>query len=486
MNGNKNSKKIFCLLVIICFLTLSFNNSIADNSISDISAELSYGFIVSSIIDGNYTKIDKTNCKIRHMINDFLRNEIPVFWNAEELSVKIKKINSSQINEELLGRGSYIIPFTGNSTDNKKIISIIYDYNKSSEIEINDNISVPTYYLLEKLEVKAYQLNKVKIAQIFHRITSGGFLFLQLLTKCGFLDYNPLLDKDVYKKLKNDDYNVVFHPGRFNIINTIPHDLFSDLLYRTSDGIRSFVKNGGGYIGCCGGLIRAGAGGYTPFIYFKRNVYNPNLRSFIVLSIADLLIKPPPQLNTAVQVKLINNSSPITFGLDEILWDSWYGGHHVFHTGENVEVIGEFYNTGTVVDETPVWITAKFGKGKVAAFTTHPEIAGVSYGMENESQLNNGKTVISNSLFYLTADEKIEHQTIFSKSLSYIKNIFNLTENLTKNITDISHIFNPFRDKINKTKLQINSLSNNFSEILSNIRDIASKNNVNLSQKNNK
>ena len=487
MYDKKTIRKMICTLVVTFFLTVSMSQSIADIKISDKSEDLCYGFIISPITEGNYIKMDHKNCKIRHMINDFLRNELTVYWTVEGVSSNIIKIGSSSIAHNMFfDKGSFLIPFTGNLTEDNKIISIIYDYNQSSEVEIIDDFNIPIYILVEQTSVQAYPLNNVKIAQLYHGLTSGGFLFLELLSKCGFLNYNPVLDKEVCNKLKIDDYNVMFHPGRFITVKTFSHDLYSDIKYRTSNCIRSFVNNGGGYIGSCGGMIRVAAGGYFPFLYLKKWAYNPNLQSIIFLAIADLFVKEAPKLKSAVQVKIKNISSPISFGLDEILWDSYYGGPLVSKFGENVDVVGEYYNTETIFDETPVWITAKFGKGKVSAFSTHPEIAGVPFDMQNESQLNNGKTVITNSIFYLTADEKINYQTHIPNNITYLFEIWNATANLIINITHINKIFNPIRNEINESIEMIYNLYENLSEVVSIIEDIASEKGVNLSQKENK
>lgn len=84
--------------------------------------------------------------------------------------------------------GSFIIPFTGNSTDDKKIIAIMYDYNQSCEIEICDEINIPIFIITEQINTQAFPLNDVNVAQLYSRISSGGFIFLELLAKCGFLN----------------------------------------------------------------------------------------------------------------------------------------------------------------------------------------------------------------------------------------------------------------------------------------------------------
>jgi hypothetical protein len=483
-------KKMICAFIVTCFLTVLINQTTAYQQKLENTEQICYGFILSYLTFGNFTTIDQINCRIRHMINDILREKIQVYWTVENITVNITKIDSEfLIESRLFERGSFIIPFSGNLTDDKKIISIIYDYNQSSEIEINEEIKVPIYILLDQISSEVLPLNNVKIAQLYSRITSGDFLFLQLISKCGFLNSNILKDEDVYENLKLDDYNVMFHPGgTSDTLHLFLRMINQDIFYKCSDGIRSFVNNGGGYIGSCGGLTKASAGGKIipslPFtINLSRKVYNPNLRSIGLCAIADILIQPIFELNTSVQVKIIKNTSPLTFGLDEIVWDSWYGGPQVYKRGENVEVIANYYNTGTENDRTPAWLTTEFGSGKVVLFSTHPEITGVPFNVANESQLNVGKTVITNSLFYTTAEEKIEYHTHFSKNLDYIYEIFQKTAQLTDNITKIEKIFDSTRKEINNTKDYIKCLRGNVSEVISLIVDIASKNNINTTDK---
>lgn len=456
------NKKSLPFIIVICFFTLSYPQSLADQGFNEETN--AYGFITTYITTGNYTLIDQINSKTRNMINDLLQEKIQVYWAVKNFTISITKIYSEFNESKFFERGSFIIPFTGNLTDDNKIISIIYDYNQTSEIEINNSFPVPIYILLEQISVQAYPLNNVRIAQTYSRVTSGGFLFLQLTTKCGFLNYNILKDEDVYENLKLENYNVMFHPGGiFDNFHYLSHMMYEDIFYNKSDGIRSFVNNGGGYIGSCGGLTKASSGfRFYPFpisINLKRRVYNSNLRSIGICAIADIILQGSVELENPVQIKIKKSSSPITYGLDEIVLDSWYVGPQVYKTGENVEVIADYYNTGTNYDGTPVWLTAKFGSGKIVTFSTHPEISGVPHRVFNESMLNVGATVVSNSLYYTTADEKIQFNTCFSKNLDYIYEIFKKTSNLTEKICEIEKIFNPIREKIDNTKNDIKYLT---------------------------
>ena len=142
-------KKIFTIIVVICFFVLSFPQVVSSQGFNGDTK--SYGFIISYESDGNYIIIDQKNCRIRHMVNDLLRENIQVYWTIENITVNITRMYSEFSNESrLFERGSFIIPFTGDFIDDNKIISIVYDYNKTSEIETNNFQPIPIYILLEK------------------------------------------------------------------------------------------------------------------------------------------------------------------------------------------------------------------------------------------------------------------------------------------------------------------------------------------------
>ena len=490
MKRKKLYRKMICSIIITSFLLLSINPTMAQVKKNENTESRCYGFIVTLETKENYTTMDQINCKIRHMINDLLRQEIPIYWTAENNTINVKDMEPRNINEnKLFEKGSFIIPFTGNITDDNKIIAIIYDYNQSSEIETNNPIKIPIYIILESIKTQVFPLNNAKIALLYSRVTTGGFIFLKLASLCGFLNIQIVKDDAIYTRLNNDNFNVLFHPGgTYDTLHFLLHLVYEDIAYRKSDGVRSFVSKGGGYIGSCGGLTKASAGGKVGKIpiglyqlYLKKQVYNPNLKSIGVSAIADILIRPPPKREYDNQIKIINLSSPITFGLDDIVWDYWCGGPEIYHTGENVEVVGVFHNTKTRVDGTPAWVTAEFGDGKIAIFSPHPEIAGMKKNPTYESQSNTGKTVISNSLFYTTADEQIEYETHLTFELSYIYDIWQKTANLTEDIFEIEKILDPIRNRINTTKELIDYLTVNLSELISLIEDIAIENKIDLS-----
>ena len=490
MSNKSLNKKIISFLIILLFLITPTSQC---TTFTKTSAEKTcYGFVIPQSRNENCTIADQKNCKVRNMINDILREKIPVFWTATNITVKILEINSSEDEKNKnFEKGTFIVPFTGNDTKDKKITTIVYDYNQTSEIEIENKISIDIYIILEPINTEVLPLKDAKIAMFKNRVTVGESLFLKLLYKCGFLNYDIIWSEQINSKLNTEEYNLLIHAG--GIFDTAPlliHYVYEDIAYREADGVRAFIADGGGYIGSCGGLTKASAGG-TLFedipipIYLKRRVYNPKLRSIGVYAISDILIRPAIKTLKENQVKIVSNSSPVTYGLDKIVWDLHCGGPEVIEVGENTEVISRFYDTGTRFDGTPSWLSSNFGEGKVVIFVNHPEIAGIKDVVNHISMHNSGKTAISNSIFYTTASDKIIYEKTNSKNLTFIKDTWNVTKDLSESLKETESVFESIRTSMNETEDHMNYLSSNISKTISLIFDIAEKHDINLSSREN-
>jgi len=378
------SKKTVSILIVICFSIISINQCLADSGYrSDTSV---YGFIVSSVKLEDFSLENQINCKINHMINDLLREQLPVYWTATNGTASIKEIRSDKEDEMFFDKGTFIIPFTGNLTDDKKIIAIIYDYNQSSELEEDDTIKIPIFLLMESLNIEAHLLSEVKIVQVVNKMTSGEeHWYLEIAEECGFLTFDQIEDKDLGKKLNNVDYNVVMWPGGApgQLGVYIPNSLRAELRRDSASGsIRKFVCNGGGYIGSCYGAYVASSA-YLPLpIYFRRRVYNPNLRSFMLLAISDS-ITIGTSLIKDVQIRIVDNSHPVTYGLDPIIINLYYHGPKFLYIGKNSQAIALFQNSSKTLDGTPSWVSSKFGEGRTVLFSPHPEMYAVDLEMRN-------------------------------------------------------------------------------------------------------
>ena len=485
------NKKAISSLIVICFLTLSISHCIAHPESSVGSQEvgddtLCYGFIVSPVKCENVTIQDQINCKIRHMINDLLREQIPVYWTAEDVDASIIEINGSEEETVSFEKGTFIIPFTGNTSVDTKIIVIMCDYNYSSEIEEDNELKISVYILREPLSnVHVYPLSEVKLAQHKNKVSTGEICFLEISRECGFLSYELLIDSIISQKLNNDDFNVLTHAGgvpeyaTFYKTGTF-YTLYSDLRYRVSTAVRKFVSNGGGYIGSCYGANMAGSGHELgPItINLKRRSYNPKLPSIGFFCIADYIGTTHPELPTYIQVKIVNDSHPVTYNLDEIMWD-YCGGSGFGQMGPNTQAIANFYNTGTYMDDTPSWVSSNFGDGKVIAFSSHPEIN--SFFKTDTSY--QGRTTVSNALFYTTAKEVITLQLTHSRLFTFIEEIMDKTVDIPIDIKPMD-IFDEIKDSINEATVELTDLSGYVQQLRDLIVEIADEKNIDLNEKN--
>jgi hypothetical protein len=473
---------IICVLIIISVSSISSFGKINISENTDC-----YGFITTYSDFENITIKDKTNCKMRHFVNDLLREKINVYWSAENISINIKKINTSA--ETLFfEKGAFIIPFSGDETTDNKLISIVYNYNQSSEIN-KDSTKVPIYILIENLNIKAYELSESLIASHKNKVSTGEIAFLDISNRCGFLSFDFIYDNEIAGKLTNEKYNILFHAGGgpeyatfYTLSNSFIYHTIAVTMYKEVNTVRNFVSKGGGYIGSCYGLETAASG--IDFGYFKlhckRLPYHPKLPSFGFYAIADFVCSRPPGVLDEILVKIQNDSHPVCYHIDPIIVDYHFGGAKVSDVGRNVEILANFHNTNTEMDGTPSWLSTKFGKGKVVTFSPHPEIMGYF-----ESDITHiGRTVISNSIFYTTSKGLTELQTNQIKTLYYIDSIFEQTKNLNNNSSNNNEL-EFVKDKLNETKMELFKLFENASKVKTLIEEIAQEENINILDKNN-
>ncbi|MCK4903029.1 MAG: hypothetical protein KAS76_06675, partial [Thermoplasmatales archaeon] len=338
-------------------------------------------------------------------------------------------INGSEEETVSFKKGAFIVPFTGYDSVDAKIVAIVCDYNQSSEIEEDNELKISVYILREPLSnVHVYPLSEVKLAQHKNPVSVGEICFLEISRKCGFLSFELLPDRIIAERLNNDEFNVLTHAGAVTEYATFYkssafHTIYAGLKYKETKAVRKFVSNGGGYVGSCYGANMAGSGSKLgPMtIHFKRSAYNPKLPSIGVYALADYISKDPPGNLGLIQVKIVNDTHPVSYRLDPITWDEHWGGSEIINFGENVEVISQFYNTGTRMDDTPSWVSSKFGKGKLVAFSPHPEILGWKSKKHNKDHI--GRTIISNALFYTTAKDITALQLPHTRSPTFIEEI---------------------------------------------------------------
>jgi len=483
------NKKAICFLIVVCLLIVTINQSIVNSE--SLEDTLCYGFIVSSVRCENVTIQDHINCKIRHVVNDLLREQLPVYWTTTDATTSVREIDEDEEEIEMFfEKGAFVIPFTGDLTQDKKITAIIYDYNQSSEIETSVSVKIPVYVLMEQIDTRVYLLSEVKLAQHKSPVTVGEICFLEISRKCGFLSFELLKDSDIAEKLDNIKFNVLTHAGSVRDYATFYktaafHTIYASLKYKETKTVRNFVSNGGGYIGSCYGADMASSGmKIGPFtIYLKRSLNNPELPGIGFYALVDYISIPPPGELGLIQVKIVNDTHPVSYRLSPITWDLHLGGSEISNVGENVEVISQIYNTGTRMDGTPSWISSEFGKGKAVVFNPHPEILGWEKREDNKDHI--GKTVISNALFYTTAKEMTALQLSHKRSLSFVERIRDETINIPI-VADAEGIFDGIKDSINETIDEITNLSDYVQQLRGLIVDIADEKKIDLSEKENK
>jgi len=163
---------------------------------NEIIEDNCYGFVVPLPSGEDSTDETFQNSKVRHLINDLLRENVTVYWSSCNFSALSKEMNNdSEIVERGFNKGDFIISFSGNLTKDILTTAIIYDYNISSEIEQDDLLKTEIYKLINPLYLDAYPLVEPKIAQHFGTPTRYGWpTFLYVAESGGFLDMEFLLD----------------------------------------------------------------------------------------------------------------------------------------------------------------------------------------------------------------------------------------------------------------------------------------------------
>lgn len=444
-------------MIIFCFFSNLINHSIVQSSSLETLDSTSYGFIVSLINHNNDYYRNEVNCKIRHLINDLLREEIPVYWTAENITINVKKILNGEISDEeselFFERGSFIIPFIGEDEQDTKISAIIFDYNESCEIGNKNQFKVPVFIIINQMQVNSYTLTEVKIAQYVNYMTSCEHYYLRIAGDCGFLTFDNIADEAIDKNLRISNYNIVIWPGGvpFPLIPTVI-DILQEELKRnsTTSAIRRFVNNGGGYIGSCYAAFVASYCMLPLPAYYIKQVYNPELRTFGIAAISDIITRMTRfslKGGVVATIRLINDSHPVTYGIDPLVSCMFaYGGPVIVKVGKNSEVIGIYQESSLLLKNSPTWITSKFGKGRVVIFSSHPEF----YVLDVER--NDFKNdVVSNAFFYSTFKEKLIFQTIQSRNISFILEIWDKTDDLSNYLVKKESIFDEIRIKINET-----------------------------------
>jgi len=477
------AKTIILFLVVISSSTLSVMNCVSSYNTKDEA--FFYGFVISYVKLDNLTIESQINEDISHMINDLLRENLSVYWTADDKNLTIKELNNSEEKNMLFEKGSFIIPFTNNTTIDIKIMVIISEYNQSRELSIKRTYKVPIFLISEPIVINAYPLNKVKIAHYRDLLTSCDFLYLEAAQDQGFLDFVNLDFFELKDRLNYKDFNLIVIPGAG--AGYLPKDktilkfstmILQDVIYGAANAVRNFVGNeGGGYVGSCYGAYKASCGVSESFVYLKRRAYNPNLNSIALFAISDAITKQPdPAVMGSVEIKILNHSHPLVYSISkDTVIDHHYGGPIFTYLGGNSKAVGEFQNTGYLADEKPGWVSTNFGKGKAILFSPHPEYLAV---LGNQTEAEIGKRLVGNSFFYTASEPRETIDKSLGYNLSFIENKFIEINDLSLSEFKTNYCFNETKQKINETIDDIHCLIDNTSKILDKIQLIAEDNGI--------
>lgn len=450
---------------------------------------LCYGFIFPNVKYENKYFENQIYCKIRHMVNDLLREEIHVFWTSSNMTINVSKINISEIEENLLfEKGSFIVPFTGVDIVDLKIIAIVCDYNQSSEIEQNNNAKTPVYLLKEQISFDGYGLSNVKILNFMNFLSCGESWYVDVAFKCGFLNYDFVYNNDTSKKLEDSDYNLLIWPGYDLYYPSlfVALEIILDFPTRRNRAVRDFVSEGGGFIGSCQAAYMAARGIKPLPAYPSILTQYPNLPSIGLLSISDIVTANGLVISKDLEQEILDKNHPVVYGVDHYLTGGFLlHGPKIIKTGESVNVIANFKND-SYLDGTPSIVSNNFGYGKVVLFSPHSEIrdpdTGPKFWDGGTAGTYNGKKLITNAFYFATSQDKKEHVISESRPLVFIMDSWNKTTDLSYLLNEQVEIFEEIKTCINESFEDIANLNNNIYLILEKIIQIGIEQNISLKE----
>ena len=233
-----------------------------------------------------------------------------MYWIATACTVVSKTLFSNTIQDITYGKGAYLVPLTTDINYTARAMAVITDYNITSELDPQNTLTIPIYEVLQPLTIPAYRLVEPRIAQHLGKPTRYAWpCYLQIAEDGGFLTMEFLLDTETSTFLNTNDFNVFMWPYNPDP-GTILEQYKSLTNHDTCNAIRSFVRNGGGYIGSCYGALAASSGILRPFpVISLRHAYNVNLPCgpFMVgLALSDTIMTRKTSLENTLYVATID------------------------------------------------------------------------------------------------------------------------------------------------------------------------------------
>lgn len=168
-----------------------------------------------------------------------------------------------------------------------------------------------------------------------------------------------LVTSDYINNVGLDNFDILCIPGG-NM-----YEYSEDISSVGKENIKNFIRNGGGYIGICGGAYFTGEKVFwqgeqlsmTPLGIFPGTTKGP---------IEAIALYP---YCTMCEVNIAYHSHPITQSLQDSIWIRYcYGPEFLPNQDADIDILGTYD-----IEGKPAIITFEYGLGKVFIIGTHPE-----------------------------------------------------------------------------------------------------------------
>lgn len=444
-----------------------------------------FGYAIP-LICGDNLPYTSSQQNIANLINDLLRMNVSVFWALTNFSVLTIRFSDNSLAHKWFEKGTFIVPFSGNLSQDALLSVIINDYAYESEIESRSAVDI--YYLIEPIVLDILPLHYAKVAYHFGAAVGSYLLlcYLDTLQQGGFLDNQILLDSDIATSLNNQDFNVFIWPGA-NLAKSLlawKETTKTNLHTDAMNQIRIFVANGGGYVGSCYGKNAASSGSRLINKFAHYSLDFPVSGRLALLLSGGLSI---PSAGTSTD-RIVNMSHPVSFGLSQIQRcfygygpiDRWYGqntqplatlDNFTFQwQGSDFKIFKRFFTECLIEIKLgkPIWLTGNFFDGKIVVFGDHPEIP-EPYPLDR---------LIHNAVFFTSAGTNTSIELAKNLSIQTLSSFNNATSNLT--LTTSDHIFLTLWEKIESLSLLCNKIDTTENKIVNLVLELIEEQKIDL------
>ena len=441
-----NQSGIVSIIVILLLISSGFSSITGSAPASAKGQDEScFGFIIN--VTGDQFHGTQTN--ITRVINKLLHQNVSVYWIASDIIILAQGLkNDSTPSEHFFKKGSFLIPLGNTPLLQSAILSSMYIGCLAEKLDV--------YTLMQPVDnILVYQLVAPRIA--CYNGTGIDYIFPpRRFAYAGFEHITSLNPHDIISTLSIDNYDVVVWGAQIGSTAEVLSDIFSPLGLQVRKTIRTFVEQGGGYIGFCYGGWRAASGYRRPYLYPIDLSYSP-LLSFVPIQLRFLECPVYRALpgGGKVTLRIVNHDSPITFGLSDNLTNMRYYAGPMFlnstkqsSTMEPIAVLSEieqedwrndfnmklvlFWNNRFLSNDTKnhilqtwmnrsigatLWITQTLGKGKVIAFGVHPEY---TWGGDAYQHDSSAPRIMYNSIWYATTKNQFSLSIDTPTSFSFL------------------------------------------------------------------